>query len=75
MNLPVGLIEASWGGTPAEVWTPKDSIENNAVLKIAADSLKVSDYWPVNAAATFNAMINPDYPLYHCRRDMVPGRS
>ncbi len=59
LNLPVGLIEASWGGTPAEVWTPKDSIESNTVLKSAADSLKVSDYWPVNTAATFNAMINP----------------
>jgi sialate O-acetylesterase len=59
LSVPVGLIEASWGGTPAEVWTPKDSVENNPVLKKAADSLKLSDGWPVNIAATFNAMINP----------------
>ena len=59
LSVPVGLIEASWGGTPAEVWTPKDSILNNPVLQNAADSLKPSKGRPINAAATFNAMINP----------------
>ena len=59
LSAPVGLIEASWGGTPAEVWTPKELIENNPVLKTASDSLKPADWWPVNIAATFNAMINP----------------
>ena len=59
LSVPVGLIEASWGGTPAETWTPKDTIESNSVLKRAADSLKPSSGWPVNAAATFNAMIYP----------------
>ena len=24
LGVPVGLIEAAWGGTPAEVWTPED---------------------------------------------------
>ena len=59
LSVPVGLIEASWGGTPAEVWTPKDSIENNPILKEAAKRLTTSDRWPINPAATFNAMINP----------------
>ncbi|MEP6926771.1 MAG: sialate O-acetylesterase [Ginsengibacter sp.] len=59
LSVPVGLIEASWGGTPAEAWSPKDSINNNTILKKAADSLKYSDYWPVNPAATYNAMISP----------------
>ena len=59
LSVPVGLIEASWGGTPAEVWTPKDSILNNPVLQNAADRFKPSKGWPINAAATFNAMINP----------------
>ena len=36
LSVPVGLIEASWGGTPAEAWTPKDSIDSNPVLKEAA---------------------------------------
>lgn len=59
LSVPVGLIEANWGGTPAEVWTPKDSIINNITLHKAADNLKYSDYWPVKPSATFNAMISP----------------
>jgi sialate O-acetylesterase len=56
---PVGLIEASWGGTPAEVWTPRDSVVNDPVLQSAADSLKHSGGWPIEPASTFNAMIHP----------------
>ena len=59
LSVPVGLIEASWGGTPAEAWTPKDSIENNQVLKDAANHLIANPGWPVNPAATYNAMIYP----------------
>ncbi len=59
LSVPVGLIEANWGGTPAEVWTPEDSVMNSETLRVAADSLKYSDYWPVKPAVTFNAMINP----------------
>ncbi|MEO5893202.1 MAG: sialate O-acetylesterase [Ferruginibacter sp.] len=59
LNMPVGLINTSWGGTPAETWTPKDTIENNEVLKTAAGKLKAADGWPVSAGFTYNAMINP----------------
>lgn len=59
LSVPVGLVESSWGGTPAEVWTPKDSVENNPFLKKAADSLKPSNGWPIAPSLTFNAMINP----------------
>lgn len=59
LSVPVGLIESSWGGTPAEVWTPKDSVENNPVLKKASDSLKPSNGWPIAPSVTFNAMISP----------------
>jgi sialate O-acetylesterase len=59
LSVPVGLIEASWGGTPAEAWTPKDSIEDNPVLKDAANHLSQNPGWPVNPAATYNAMIYP----------------
>lgn len=64
LSRPVGLIEASWGGTPAEVWTPLDSVTSDPVLRGAADSLKSSDFWPIEPGATFNAMI---YPLIHYR--------
>ncbi|WP_201980035.1 sialate O-acetylesterase [Hymenobacter rubidus] len=33
LNVPVGLIHSSWGGTPAESWTRKDVLENNPLLR------------------------------------------
>lgn len=58
-NFPVGLINSSWGGTPAEVWTPKETIENDAVLKQAAAQLKEVPWGPVLTAYAYNAMIHP----------------
>jgi sialate O-acetylesterase len=28
LNVPIGLIESSWGGTPAESWTPRQSLKD-----------------------------------------------
>ena len=33
LNVPIGLIETSWGGTPAELWTSRKTLEANPVLK------------------------------------------
>ncbi|MCX7046599.1 MAG: sialate O-acetylesterase, partial [Candidatus Sumerlaeota bacterium] len=33
LNVPVGLFDSSWGGTPAEAWTRKGVIENDPELK------------------------------------------
>ncbi|MEP7251476.1 MAG: sialate O-acetylesterase [Ginsengibacter sp.] len=59
LSLPVGLIEAAWGGTPAEVWTPYETIATNPVLKKAADSLKKIPWGPIRPAAIYNAMVYP----------------
>lgn len=59
LNVPVGLINASWGGTPAEVWTPIELINNNPTLKNAAARLSPSKWWPVTPAANYNGMIYP----------------
>lgn len=59
LHVPIGLINASWGGTPAEAWTPKDSVESIPILKEAATHLVPNPGWPVKPAATFNAMIYP----------------
>jgi sialate O-acetylesterase len=32
-NIPIGIIHASWGGTTAEAWTPRDTLENDPGLK------------------------------------------
>lgn len=59
LNVPIGLINSNWGGTPAEVWTPADGIEKNVVLKEAAAKNKPNPNWPVTPGSTFNAMIAP----------------
>jgi sialate O-acetylesterase len=59
LNTPVGLINANWGGTPAETWTPAELVENDPVLKRAADSLKPSQWWPAKPGYAYNAMIFP----------------
>jgi sialate O-acetylesterase len=59
LNVPIGLIASSWGGTPAEVWTPENLIENNATLKEASKKNTPTVWWPVNAGYTYNAMIYP----------------
>lgn len=64
-KFPVGLINASWGGTPAEVWTPDSVVLNNNSLKEASAKINPAAWWPVNPAATFNAMIYPllNFPI------------
>lgn len=34
-NVPVGLIDTTWGGTPADSWTSLDTLGNNAALMSA----------------------------------------
>ena len=59
LNVPIGLINTSWGGTPAEVWTPEDLVVNDGVLKTAAAKLTPADWWPNEPGRTYNAMIAP----------------
>ena len=37
LKLPVGLIHSSWGGTPAESWTSRPTLEADSDLKVIAD--------------------------------------
>ena len=59
LNVPIGLINSNWGGTPAEVWTPQEMVESDPVLKEAAAKVSVTPWWPVQAGDAFNAMIAP----------------
>ena len=60
LKVPVGLINASWGGSPAETWIPKEVVEGNSELRTAAAKLNNEQPWaPVKPGVLFNAMINP----------------
>jgi len=42
LKRPIGLIESSWGGTPAQAWTPIEGLKKDAELKEYADSYDAS---------------------------------
>ena len=59
LHVPIGLIEASWGGTPAEVWTPEEDIDKDVVLKESAHTIQAFNWWPYWPGYTYNGMIAP----------------
>ena len=59
LNVPIGLINASWGGTPAETWTPSEIVNRDPALAEASRKLKTSAWWPITPGYTYNAMIAP----------------
>lgn len=60
LNVPVGIIVAAWGGTPAKVWTPRKFIMSDPVL--SDFSYEVTTWWPVEAGSLYNSMIHPVMP-------------
>lgn len=60
LNVPVGIIVAAWGGTPAEVWTPREHVMSDPVL--ADYFYGVTPWWPVEAGSLYNSMIHPVMP-------------
>ena len=63
LKVPIGLINSSWGGTPAEAWIPEDVIQNNDFLKVAAAKQKPVPWGPVEPGRIYNAMIHPLIPF------------
>ncbi len=58
-NVPIGMINSSWGGTPAEIWIPENIIQNNEELSTAAKKINPTEYGPMEPARAYNAMIHP----------------
>src|ERR1700754_1347333 len=59
LNVPIGLIQVAWGGTPAEVWTPADLVNGDTGLKNMAAKQEPKDGWPYSPGFCYNAMIAP----------------
>jgi sialate O-acetylesterase len=61
LNVPVGIIESAWGGTPAEVWAREDQVKSNPDL-LAHQYDDHSIGWPTKAGVLYNGMIAPIIP-------------
>lgn len=59
LNVPVAVINTSWGGTPAETWTPAERVNNNEALAKSAAMQKTVPWWPIAPGYAYNAMIYP----------------
>ncbi|WP_037318596.1 sialate O-acetylesterase [Salegentibacter sp. Hel_I_6] len=59
LDVPIGIINSSWGGTPAEVWMPGELFHENKNLKKAAAMLDDNEWGPNKPALLYNAMIHP----------------
>ena len=57
LHVPVGLIDASYGGTYIEGWVSRSVIERDA--QIRADAAAISDKWAGRECHLYNANIAP----------------
>lgn len=63
LKVPVGLINASWGGTPIEVWIPEKGITSHPELLDASKLISEMQWGPREPGRTFNAMVAPFMPF------------
>lgn len=63
LGVPIGLINSSWGGTPAEAWMPEEVIQKDDFLREAAGLQKPVPWGPVEPGRIYNSMIAPLVPF------------
>ena len=61
LKVPVGLIVSAWGGTPAEVWAPREVVMGTPEIANAMLD-KTYPWWPVAPGVLYNSMIFPLMP-------------
>lgn len=59
LQVPIGLISAAWGGTPAETWIPLDRIKNTPELEKFLQAPNKAQWWSGYPGKTYNGMIKP----------------
>jgi len=60
LDVPIGIIDASWGGTKAEVWTPREGLEKLGYDKLLRDAKQAKQNQDEKIASRlYNGMIHP----------------
>ena len=55
LNVPIGLIHSTWGGTSAENWTPKAIIDADAKFSDWKNTFERDPYRPIEPSVLYNA--------------------
>lgn len=63
LNIPIGIINSSWGGTNIEAWLPRDRAEKYPGLMERYNDPKTE--FPIRPTVLYNGMINP-LSHYNC---------
>lgn len=59
LDVPIGIINSSWGGTCAEVWTPEQVVLQDWTLKEASLLKKTAPRKPNLPGRAWNSMVRP----------------
>ncbi|MFD0752066.1 sialate O-acetylesterase [Mucilaginibacter calamicampi] len=59
LNVPIGLIQSAWSGTPIELWEPQSIIDSDADMIKASKTIKTVTYRPDKPGLIYNSMIAP----------------
>ncbi|WP_343796086.1 sialate O-acetylesterase [Gaetbulibacter jejuensis] len=59
LDIPIGLINSSWGGSYAETWMPESVFKTNDELKKASEKINPVEWAPYEPGRIYNAMIHP----------------
>jgi sialate O-acetylesterase len=59
LGVPVGLIDSSWGGTPAEAWTSREALDRVPYLKADAEGwdARVAAFKPEDAEKKYQSQL------------------
>lgn len=65
LDVPIGLIQSAWGGTPAEAWMSKNIFAEKPELKEFSSKLPSQPWGPQKPNLIHNAMIYPlkNFPI------------
>jgi len=59
LNVPIGLIQSAWSGTPIELWEPQSIIDSDPDMIKASKTIKTVTYRPDKPGLIYNSMIAP----------------
>ncbi|MFH0756962.1 MAG: sialate O-acetylesterase [Bacteroidota bacterium] len=63
LQIPIGIINSSWGGTGAEVWVNPSVLYGDTELIEAIKMIPENPFGPVDIGTVYHAMIAPLIPL------------